>query len=337
MTNIPFVSIIVPCYNEELFVAGLMASVAEQDYGLDNFELLMIDGMSKDKTVDLIKSHSSAFKYISIFTNSKKTVPFAMNEGIKQSKGSVIVRLDAHASYPSNYVSQLVKYLFELKADNVGGVWHTEPFEKTLKAKSISLALSTPFGVGNSMFRIGVNEPTETDTVPFGCYHKEVFDKIGLYDERLERNQDIELNKRLKRAGGKIYLIPDVYSVYYSRGTFGKLIDNNYKNGLWVILTAYYTKALDSLSLRHYIPLLFLLYMLFLPPLALLTKIAIIPFIFYMLFLILVSIKIAISNSNILIAPYVIISIFLLHLSYGFGSLVGLFKMMNYAVVKNGK
>ncbi len=337
MTNIPFVSIIVPCYNEELFVAGLMASVAEQDYGLDNFELLMIDGMSNDKTVDLIKSQSSAFKYISIFTNSKKTVPFAMNEGIKQSKGSVIVRLDAHASYPSNYVSQLVKYLFELKADNVGGVWQTEPFEKTLKAKSISLALSTPFGVGNSMFRIGVNEPTETDTVPFGCYHKEVFDKIGLYDERLERNQDIELNKRLKRAGGKIYLIPDVYSVYYSRGTFGKLIDNNYKNGLWVILTAYYTKALDSLSLRHYIPLLFLLYMLFFPPLALLTKIAIIPFIFYVLFLILVSIKIAISNSNILIAPYVIISIFLLHLSYGFGSLVGLFKMMNYAVVKNGK
>ena len=102
-----------------------------------------------------------------------------------------------------------------------------------------------------------MSEITEVDTVPFGCYRKEVFTKYGLYNTKLVRNQDIELNKRIKRGGGKIYLIPDTYCVYYAREKYREIIKNNYLNGKWSILTVYITKTFNSLSVRHFVPMIF--------------------------------------------------------------------------------
>jgi GT2 family glycosyltransferase len=182
-----------------------------------------------------------------------------MNLGIEASHGDIIVRLDAHAVYPANYISVLASKLSELSADNVGAPCRTDVLNKTSKTLAIREVLSNKIGVGNSTFRIGINRTREVDTVPFGCWKREVFDRFGYFNERLIRNQDIELNKRIIMGGGKIYLVPDTYCTYFARETFKEIVKNNYANGKWNILTVYYTKNIRSLSLRHFVPILFLL------------------------------------------------------------------------------
>jgi len=234
----------------------VIKSLLNQTYPKDKLEVFFVDGLSTDKTMEIIQRYSKKHPFIKVLINPYKYVPHAMNTGIKNATGDIIIRMDAHSEYPEDYVEKLVYWLEKLKADNVGGIGITVPPCNSLKAKAISLTLSHFFGVGNSLFRITKNlkQPTEADTVPFGCYPKEVFDRIGLYNEKLIRNQDIELNKRLRKSGGKIYLIPDIKIKYYARDTWRKLWKNNFENGRWVVLTAFLTKDRNSLSLRHFIP-----------------------------------------------------------------------------------
>ena len=195
---------------------------------------------------------------------------------------------------------------------------------KTKTSISIKKVLSDKFGVGGAKFRIGSDKIEEVDTVPFGCYKKEIFDRIGLYDERLVRNQDIELNKRLKRVGGKIYLVPDIQCTYYARETFIDLAKNSFENGRWNILTAYYTKTLSSLSFRHFVPLLFILLLLFLLIFSLVDK-RFLPFflaIFISYFIIILIRSWQIKQNTTL--WHQIAAFLVLHFSYGLGSLVGL-------------
>ena len=131
----------------------------------------------------------------------------------------------------------------------MGTVCKTDVLNKTPKTLAIREVLGNKFGVGNSTFRTGITEEQDVDTVPFGCWRREVFEKYGLYDVRLVRNQDIELNKRIKRGGGKIYILPDTYCTYLARETWSALAKNNYGNGKWNILTVWYTKMFSSLSI----------------------------------------------------------------------------------------
>ena len=167
------------------------------------------------------------------------------------------------------------------------------------------------------------------DTVPFGCWRREVFDRYGLFNERLTRNQDIELNKRILRGGGKIYLVPDTYCTYYARETFDKLFQNNFSNGKWNILTVYYTREMGSLSLRHFVPLLFLLSLIvpliagiFWHPLWLLSAASLLAYLTLIGF---VSAKLARSKG--LSFFRLVESFFVLHFSYGLGSLTGLLSL----------
>jgi GT2 family glycosyltransferase len=187
--------------------------------------------------------------------------------------------------------------------------------------------------VGNSDFRVGTDTPKEVDTVPFGCYKREVFEKYGYYDERLERNQDIELNKRILSGGGKIYLVPDVTCTYYARESLKALAKNNYANGRWNILTAYYTGTLRSLSLRHFVPLLFVL-SLILPLLGAplypkLLYIPLISLISYMALVIIISLKLKDSKTDML---HIAAAFIVLHLSYGAGSLMGLIEVLRQKI-----
>jgi GT2 family glycosyltransferase len=183
--------------------------------------------------------------------------------------------------------------------------------------------------VGNSAFRVGTDTPKEVDTVPFGCYKREVFEKYGYYDERLERNQDIELNKRILSGGGKIYLVPDVTCTYYARESLKALAKNNYANGRWNILTAYYTGTLRSLSFRHFVPLLFVLSLIlpliggiFYPKL---LYIALLSSVGYIALAIIYGIRINDSGTNLFA---LLLTFTILHISYGMGSLVGLFEIV---------
>lgn len=252
-------SVICPVYNEVKYIDVCIRSILLQDYSQKNLEVLFVDGLSSDGTRDIIKRYSVEYPFIKLLDNPHRIVPFAMNIGIESAVGNIIMRLDAHALYPSNYFSTLVSELNRLGADNVGATCRTDVLNKTSKTLAIREVLSNKFGVGNSSFRLGVSKIMEVDTVPFGCWKRNVFEKYGYYDVRLIRNQDIELNKRIIRGGGHIYIVSDTYCTYLARETFGSISHNNYLNGKWNVLTVYYTGQFDSLSIRHFIPLLFVL------------------------------------------------------------------------------
>ena len=322
-------SVICPIYNEEKYIAKCIDSILAQDYPKDDLEVIFVDGMSNDRTREIVNEYTNKYPFIRLIDNPEKIVPPAMNKGIKTAKGDIIMRLDAHATYEKNYFSVLVHALKELGADNVGAVCKTDVLNKTPKTLAIREVLSNKFGVGNSVFRTGVDKVMEVDTVPFGCWKREVFDKYGLYDVRLVRNQDIELNKRILRGGGKICIVPDTFCTYLARETYKGLAKNNFGNGKWNILTVFYTKQFSSLSIRHFIPLLFVLSLIVPTILSLVyTPFLIISFLSllaYVSLLGMISLKLSINKKLNFI--YLLTSFLALHLSYGWGSLMGLMKL----------
>ena len=251
-----FVSIIIPCYNEEKHIDKCIQSFVEQDYPSEKIEILIVDGMSTDATRDLVRNWQRTYSNIYLIDNPGKITPIALNSGIRKAKGDIIIRADAHASYSVTYVSKSVRYLHEYEADNVGGTMKTIPAKDTLEAKSIALCMSHGFGVGNSQFRKSGSQesqkPREVDTVFGGCFKREVFDRIGLFNEKLQRSQDMEFNIRLKKAGGKIMLVPDIVSYYYPKATFKEFFKHNLLDGQGTILPLKLTGK--PFKLRHYIP-----------------------------------------------------------------------------------
>lgn len=322
-------SVIVPIYNEEKYIAKCIDSMLEQDYPKDDLEIILADGMSKDRTREIVATYTAKYPFIRLIDNPDRIAPCAMNRGIKEAKGDVIMRLDAHATYEKNYFSSLAYGLKKYDADNIGAVCRTDVLNKTSKTLAIREVLSNKFGVGNSTFRTGIDGVQEVETVPFGCWKREVFEKYGYYDTRLVRNQDIELNKRIIRGGGKIVIIPDTFCTYLARENYRALAKNNFGNGKWNILTVYYTKEMRSLSVRHFVPLAFVL-SLILPtlvgffwwPAFCVSGLALL-----MYLLALGTVSASLTMSKGLNFFYLLASFIVLHVSYGWGSLMGIIKL----------
>jgi GT2 family glycosyltransferase len=250
-----------------------------------------------------------------------------MNIGIKNAKGNIIVRIDAHASFPVNYISELVKNLELLNADNVGAVCKTLPANESIEAKSIATALSSSFGMGNSYFRVGAKKIMEVDTVPFGCFRSEVFDKVGLYDEELIRNQDDELNARIIKNGGKIFLIPHLVVKYYARDTIKKTRKMFYQYGLYKPLV---NKKLGSpATVRQFFPVLFVLGLIGGLILSFIHNVFIYIYLIVLLIYLTGALYFGIKDSKdkkeIFYLPYMYLSI---HIAYGWGYLVGIYKIL---------
>ena len=322
------ISVICPIYNEEKYIAKCIDSIVAQDYPKDDLEVLFVDGMSTDKTREIVSVYQAEYPFIRLLDNPKKIVPCAMNIGIAASKGDIIIRLDGHALYPDNYFSQLVDWHRKLpEAWNVGGVCDTKVVNSTPASEAIAKVMSDRFGVGNSTFRTGTDrEFLKVDTVPFGSFKSFVFDRIGLYNEQLTRCQDIELNKRIAHAGGLIYMVPAIRCTYIPRDTFKSFARNRYLTGYWVIKTCFITKTTKNLGLRHFIPAGFVIALL----LPLLLGIIWWPF-----FLLSAIVLIAYSGVMLLRSVQIndrktsVWSLFrafcCIHFSYGLGSIVALF------------
>lgn len=325
------ISIIIPMLNEKDYITQCIESIVSCDYDNNNIEIIIVDSMSTDGSNDIVSTYKAKYSNIHSYKNKKIFTPFAFNIGIKNSTGDYIFIVSAHCKYDNDYFSTLVHYAKELNADAVGAVSKTGVLNKTAKSCAIKEVLANKFGVGNSYFRTGTDEIIEVDAIS-GCYKKSVFEKYGLYDERLIRNQDIELNKRIKNGGGKLFLIPYTSYTYFVRETFKSLVKNNYKNGFWNILTAYYTKTFSSLSLRHFIPLFFilslLLPLLFYPLIPQLIWIALTSLLSYLVLISSVSYKLKNKSTDM---PHLISSFLNLHLSYGMGSLVGILSILKKA------
>lgn len=329
MQEYPLVTVVCPVYNEEKFIVGCVESILKQDYPHNCLEVFFVDGMSNDCTRELLSPYIRQYPFIHLLDNPKRTAPCAMNVGIKASNGEVIVRMDAHAEYVYNYVSVLVKYLYELGADNVGAVCNTLPAKNTATCIAIAYAGSHPFGVGDSKFRIGAKKIQRVDTVPFGCYRRIVFERIGLFDEDLVRNQDDEFNARLINAGGKIFLIPGLVINYMARDNISKMIKMYYQYGLFKPLV---NKKLGApATVRQFFPALFVLglfiglFLSFVSSFLLFLYVAII--ILYVVIALSIAFVASLQKKNwklFFILPYVF---FVIHCSYGIGYMHGILKL----------
>jgi glycosyltransferase involved in cell wall biosynthesis len=319
------VSIIIPARNEEAFIINTLDSIMSQDYPNSSVEVIIADGNSDDNTRSLIQEYIKNHANVYLIDNPEGVVPYALNYAIKKATGEVIVRLDAHSKYPNNYVSGLVFELDRLKADNVGGVWITTPANEGLVATAIALATSHPLGIGDASYRLENPQIKEVDTVPFGCFPKDVFDRIGLFDTDLIRNQDDEFNGRIIKNGGKIFLVPDVEIEYYARASIRTMMKMFYQYGLFKPLVN--VKLGSAASIRQFVPPAFVLFLvagLFTPILPqFIGWMWCAALMFYFLITLIVGFKIAISNKRLGLI-FVLPLIFpLIHLSYGWGYIKG--------------
>lgn len=321
-------SVIAPCRNEEKYIVAFIKNMLSQDFPKKEMELLIIDGKSNDNTQYIVSKYCVEYPFIRLIVNEMQTVPHALNLGVKQAKGSYIIRVDCHAIYPVNYFTCLIKNLDALKADNVGGAWETVPAKDTSLCRAIAIVTSNKFGVGDSYHKIGATEITKVDTVPFGCFHRELFDRIGYFDEDLIRNQDDEFNGRIIKNGGNIYLLPQLVIKYFARETAGKMAKMFYQYGLFKPLV---NKKLGSpTSLRQFVPLCFLLGLITSATLSIFSKIMLDISLSIIVLYVILSIfftrkQLKKEPLQIFFLPWLF---FMIHLSYGWGYLMGIFRFL---------
>lgn len=329
--EIPFVSAVIACRNEEGYIRSCLDSVIANDYPKDRLEVLVIDGMSEDRTREIAERYVRQYAFIRPLDNPKKITPVAFNIGIQHAKGEIIIIMGAHTTYEKDYISKCVKNLSKLGADNIGGILKAVPRDNTLVGRAIILSQSHPFGVGNSRFRTGSKKPVSVDTVYGGCYRKEVFDEIGLFNEELVRSQDIDFNTRLKHRGGKILLVPEIVSYYYVRSDFKEFCRHRFLDGIWAIYPMKFVSYMP-VSWRHMVPLAFLSSLIGWAALSVFSQIflwlLLLTFGSYTLMNVYSSIKISAREKDfkyLLVMPLIFAA---LHISYGLGSLWGLLKVV---------
>ncbi len=246
--------IIVPIRNEEKHIVRCLSSLVGQSYGRENYEILIIDGMSNDKTRVLLAPFLQAQGNVCLIDNPERIVPIALNLGIRHAKGEIIIRVDGHASVDSDYLENCVRVMDATGADCVGGIIRS--VNTTIIGKGISLAMSSGFGVGNARFRTS-GSAGYVDTLAFGAYRRSVFDRIGYFDESLVRCQDDEFNYRLRKAGGKIYLHPEIKADYYPREGLADLWRQYFQYGLWKVRVL--QKHFSMMQIRQFVPSIFVL------------------------------------------------------------------------------
>lgn len=224
----PLVSIVIPCLNEERYITGLLDALACQDYGPDAIEVIVADGGSIDATRDLVRSYSTPFARLDLVDNPRRITVGGLNAGMDAASGDCWIIIGAHSSVRPDFVRASVEALQRTGAACVGGAIDTIG-EGTI-GKAIAAAMSTPFGVGNARFRYS-DEEGEVDTVPFGCYHRRVWEVVGRFDESVDGADEDSYNARLIEAGGRIVLVPTIRSSYFPRRSFQALAKQYWEYG----------------------------------------------------------------------------------------------------------
>jgi glycosyltransferase involved in cell wall biosynthesis len=265
------VSVVVPMRNEEAHLGACLASLLDQTYPAAGYEIILVDGGSRDGSKEVVRRMQREHGNILLLENPAGIVPTAMNLGIAAANGEFIVRADAHSTYPRHYLETCVRYLQDRGIDNVGGPIVTVAADNSLSARLVAAVLSNPFGVGNSRFRTSLKEGF-VDTVPFGAFRKDLFARVGAYDEQLGRNEDNDLNARIRQAGGKIFLTPALTLNYFPAARFSQLLKQTYRSSEWHLFSL--LRSRSSMSARHLLPAAFLLGLCALGGLAFITSLA---------------------------------------------------------------
>lgn len=230
----PLVSIIVPCYNEQATISLLLEAICGQTVPYTEMEVIIADGMSTDRTREAVATFQQAHPNLTLrlVDNPKRIIPAALNCALAVAQGQYIIRLDAHSVPATDYVARCLENLEAGRAENVGGVWEIRPRGDGIMQRAIAIAAAHPLGVGDARYRY-TNEPGYVDTVPFGAFKREVFERFGEFDESLLTNEDYEMNARLRKGGGRIWLDPRIRSTYFARPNLGSLARQYWRYGYW--------------------------------------------------------------------------------------------------------
>ena len=320
------VSVVVGLLNEEKFLPRLIEDFKKQTYNHNEIELIFIDGMSKDnswKILEDFKNSNHDFYDVVLLKNPKVILSAGMNVGIKAARGECILKVDCHSHITENFIENNVK-IIEEGEDVCGGprpniIENADNFSKTLL-----LVEENMFGSGIADYRKKTTKKY-VSSVFQGMYRKSIFDKIGLLDEKVGRVEDNELHYRIRKNGYKIRYSNDILSYQYTRPTLKRMLKQKYSNGYWIGKVSHiYPKAF---SIFHFVPLAFVLAIIFSLCMIPITSLFIILLSsIYFLFTILITIMTIINNEfniTILLMPIIL---FLIHVYYGVGTLVGLIK-----------
>ena len=317
------VSITIPARNEKDSIVKCLDSIVNCNYNKQLLNVYVVDGMSDDGTTNIIKNYCKSHPYIYLLENKQKTTPFALNIGLKNDDSDIKIILGAHAEIDSNYINNCIQaFKIDDKIGCTGG--NIENIAENDTSSIISKAMSSGFGVGNAYFRTG-SRSGYVDTVAFGAYKKEVFEKIGYFDEELIRNQDDEFNFRLLKAGFKIYLSSSIKAKYYVRASFKKLYRQYYQYGYWKV---YVNKKHKTITTnRQIVPFLFVCYLIFGGILAFANSFLLICYVsIFFIYLILAYYNGLKKSSSLIDSLKITYTFLILHLSYGTGYLNGLIR-----------
>jgi len=318
MNKQPSITVLCPTYNEAKYVENILKFFSESLP--KNKELYIIDGGSTDGTIAIVEKWAKEDNAIHLLNNPHKYVPQALNLGLKSSSGEIIVRLDAHTLYSKDYFEKIMETFEKTGADIVGGPMN--PIGETAIQKAIASATSGWFGIGNSKFH-DVNFSGYTDSVYLGAWKREIFNDVGYFDEQMKRNQDDEFHYRAKSKGKTIYLNPEIKSTYFPRSSYKALFSQYFQYGLYKPLVI--KKIKSEVKLRHLVPLFFVIYLISLIA-AIQFPLLLLPLLLYVL----MDIYSSFVNNQTLVVKFASVLVYpILHLSYGLGFLMGLFKSPN--------
>lgn len=328
----PTLSVIIPCRNEMRFIGKCLDSVLTNGYPVDQIEILVVDGMSNDGTREIAQSYAERYQQVRVLSNPRKVIPCAVNIGVREARGEMFMRVDAHTILEKKYIERCTRVLTEYGADDVGGKLRIVARDDTFVGRTIMKALTHRVGVGNLRYRFSeLDKPEVVDTVPFFCCRREVFEKVGPFNEKLSRVEDVEFKRRLIRAGGRIMLAPGAVAVYQARSDLRAFWKHNLSDGMWVTL-GFGRSELMPVPWRHLAPpaLVGTLLCFALAGIWSKTSLAISLVIFACYFLTLLAVsfrKAAIDRdwSSCLLLPFVTLS---MHFTRGFGSLWGVFRLI---------
>ncbi len=252
----PRVSVVIPVRHEERWLGECLDSVLAALEPVGGGEVLVVDGGSEDGTRRVIARYRERSPSIELIPNPRQVTPAAFNLGIRRARSDAIAIVSAHSRLEPDFFASALRRLERDDADIVGGPVRTEASGTGVLAWLLAKIVSHPFGVGNSRFRVSTEE-AYVDAVPFAVFRRDVFERVGLFDEELVRNQDTEFFGRARRAGIRVLLDPAVRSVYRARGTLGGLLRQGFLNAYWNVLV--WRQNPQAFQVRHAIPAAFAL------------------------------------------------------------------------------
>ncbi len=321
------VTFIIVAYNAEKVIVNCLKCLENQNYPHDQIEVLLVDSNSTDKTREKMiefKQKSHSFKRIEILENEKKTLPCGWNVALNSAEGEVIVRVDAHSTFPNDFINENVKEI-QNGENIVGGHRISVTADDTQWQKTLLIAEQSLFGSGIAKYR-RTDKREYVNTLAHAMYRKSVFDKVGKYNEKLARTEDNEMHYRMKKAGYKFLLSPNIVSYHHVRNSLKGMIKQKYGNGKWIGITMKYCPK--CFSIYHFVPFLFVCGIL----ISIIAAILGFPVLLYILLVMygmfnLLNLIIIFINNKFSIQYLVLPFIFLiLHISYGWGTIVGLIK-----------